>query len=396
VYDDDFYRVFKVTDGNPVLVAEAPHNLGFCPARSFWTDPLNSDTTIQKQNVITKAISELDWLLFFSIAGKYLELYAPFPIYAVYKSRCDYKEDGGSKRRCVDGYLEADGSRAIGAERMKCPKCSNRIKVGPGNVMEFKAPADSDQTNLMANPMKVIPAEITSLDFVNKKLDSLRREIFTACVGRTKEMDNQAAKNEDQIAAGFESAQAALLNVKRNFEVIKEFTLDTIARLRYGTQYLGCSINLGDEFFKATEAQEMASYDAAKKSGLPEYDLAVRREAIDAAKFANNPQTRERIKIMQALMPFPDMTPKELAEIRKSMPEAVPVIKYLLKLNFSEYIAKFEREQANLTLFGKALEFGTKISQIKSVLVGYAEEDRAAAEGDAPEPVIPPAFPPAA
>lgn len=397
VFDDDYFRAFEQKDGNePRLIVEERHNLGFCPARSFWTDPLNSRTNIQKQNVITKAISEFDWLLFFSIAGKYLELYAPFPIYAVYKGRCDYKEEGGSKRKCVDGYLESDGSRAIGSSRTACPKCSNKIKVGPGNIMEIKPPSGDDTPDLMANPMKVIPAEVESLDFVNKKIAAIKAEIFSACVGRSKEADSQAAKNEDQIAAGFESAQSALLNVKRNFEVIKQFTLDTIARLRYGTQYLGCSINLGDEFFKATEGQEMASYDAAKKAGLPEYDLAVRREGIDNAKYANNPKTRERIKIMQALMPFPDQTPKELAEIRKEMPEAVPIKKYILKLNFSEYINKFEREQANLTLFGSKLEFGTKIKQIYGVLLKYAEEDLAAGEESKPEPdpIPDPAFPP--
>lgn len=387
VFDDDFYRVFRMVDNTPVPMVEAPHYLGFCPARSFWTDPLNSKTTFQKENVITKILSDLDWWLFFSIAARYLKLYAPFPIYAVYKGRCDYKEESGSKRKCVDGYLESDGSRAIGSARTKCPKCSNRIKVGPGNVMEFKAPGDGDQPDLMANPMKVIPAEVTSLDFVNKEIKELRDEMFLACVGRSKESINQAAKNEDQVASGFESAQAVLMSVKRNFEIIKEFAVDTVARLRYGSAYLGCSISLGDEFFKTTEKLETTSYNEAKSAGLPEYSLAVRREGIDNAKYANNNKVRERLRIMRSLMPFPDQTPKELAEIRQKTPEAVPLLKYILKLNFNEYIDRFEREQANLTLFGSKLEFGSKIAQIRSVLTGYAQEDLTAGSADAPKPV---------
>lgn len=373
VFDDTYYREFLNVDSNPVLKNEVPHNLGFTPARSFWTTPLNSTSKIQKRSPITNSLSQLDWYLFFSISLQYLELYAPFPIYAVYKSPCKYKELTGPKRSCVDGILIG---AETGAERVKCPSCSNKIKVGPGNIMFIDIPRDKgDDFDLMVNPMKVIPAERTSLDYVKQAVLDKRNEIFSNCVGRGKDSENDQAQNELQIKSGFESRTSVMLKIKRNFEIIQSFALDTLARLRYGSAYISTTINYGDEFFAKDESEEVTEYEAAVKNGLPAYELATRRQAIYETRYRNNPELLERLIIMRHLEPFPDNNITQLQDIRLKMPELVPLKQMVIKINFNAFMDRFEREQANILQFASALTFDLKINLIRQSLEAYADEE---------------------
>ncbi len=398
VFDDTYYRRYTIPSGSSdaVLDAEVAHNLGFTPARSFWTTPLNSTSKIQKRSPITNSLSELDWYLFFSIAQKYLELYAPFPIYAIYRSKCNYQETAGRKAKCVDGYLQIPGQLGMlsDRDREKCPQCGTKIKVGPGNIMLIDVPKDkSDDFDLMVNPMKVIPAEITSLDYVKQAVIDKRNEIFANCVGRGTDAENDQAVNELQIRSGFESRTSVLIKIKRNFEIIHAFALDTIARLRYGDSYISATVDYGDDFFVQDESEEITEYEAAVKNGLPAYELSARRQSIYNARYRNNPDLLERLKIMKNLEPFPDNNITQLQDLRSKIPELVPIKQLVIKVNFNSFIDRFERDQANILQFASAQPFDKKINLISQELSKYADEFIAAGKEIVP-PITDPALPP--
>jgi hypothetical protein len=391
VFDDLYYRIFARKDGGePIMIGVFEHGLNFCPARSFWTEPLNSDSNILKLGPITKSLSDLDWLLFFQIAERYLQLYAPFPIYAMYRRKCDYKEkvEGGTGKSCVNGWLEIPGSRFIGGERTPCPKCQEAGRVGPGHVMFFDPPRDkSDDPDMMANPMKVIPAEINSLDYVRKFIAEAKAEITVNCIGRSKDTNDATAKNEMQVETGMQSSESILLKAKRNFELIHEFALDTVARLRYGDAYLGGVVNYGDEFLQRTEDEEMQDYETASKNKMPVYDLRERRADIFAARYRNDPARQQRFKILENLEPFPDMDLAQLLEFKAKNSALISEIDVIIKMNFSAFIARFERERAPLKTFGSAIDFNRKIDLIREDLIAYAQEYKKAITPEpAPEP----------
>lgn len=378
VFDDTYFRSYKLNDStDPVMINEIPHNLGFTPARSFWTTPLNSSSKIQKRGPITNSLSELDRYLFNSIGQQYLELYAPYPVYAMYRSKCNYVETSTRKAKCVDGILQWTGQQIGGPNYLPeyCPHCSSKMKVGPGNIMLIDVPREkSDDFDLMQNPMKVIPAEETSLKYVKEMMLDKRNEIFSNCVGRGTDAQNDQAVNELQITSSFESRTSVLLKIKRNFEIIHEFALDTLARLRYGDKYLSARIDYGDEFFAQDEGTEIKEYETAVKNGLPSYDLATRRQAINDARYRNNPDQLERLRIMRNLEPFPDNNTLQVQDIRTKSPELISLRDMILKINFNSLIDRFEREQANILLFGSAIAFDKKINAIQSELYRYADE----------------------
>lgn len=390
VFDDTHFRTYKYKyrDNKVEFIAETPHDLGYTPARSFWTTPLNSKCTFQKRSPITNSLSEMDWLLFFSIARKYLELYAPFPLYAIYKGACTYKTEGKAKGKCVDGYIKYEGyelSADINS-RERCPKCSNKLKVGPGNIIELRVPKDKEDPDLMANPMKVIPAERDSLDYMREALREKYDEIFHNCVGRGQDAKTDQAQNELQIRASFESRSAVLLKIKRNFEIIHSFALDTCLRLRYGAAYKGLVINYGDEFFVKDEETQTKELTSAKQNGAPSYELETRRREIWESRYRNNPEMVERLTTLRHLEPYPDHDLAGLMEIRNKVPGAVSLEDIVIKLNFGSFIDRFEREQTNVMQFAKALTYDKKIELIRAELDKYAAEYITKAKASAPDP----------
>lgn len=400
VFDDGFFRTFKYGPDNPdpILVTEVGHDLGYCPARSFWTTPMNSKTTILKRSPITNSLSKLDELLFKSISTDQLKDYASYPIFAVYRSMCTYKNKS-QNMSCHGGYLYLDGTMDFNPQKSngRCPKCS-KIKNGPGNILEIVPPQAKDDVDLMANPVKIIPADKDSVELLENSLEDLKMQIFTACVGGALETDEQQAKNKDQVKSGFEGKTNKLLWIKKNFESIHCWAMDTIGRLRYGDKYLSGTIDYGDVFFQKDESVETEEYATAKEQEFPAFDLAIRRDKINETRYRNNPDMIERLRILSNLDPFPDDDMNSLIIALDNAPETIDPVDVCIKINFDRFIKRFEREQASLLLFGSALDFDKKIMQIQDVINGYAVEYLTTRKINAvkypllpppPEPVVP-------
>lgn len=84
VYDDESICVFEYKGKLGELVSEFFHELGYCPARMFWSDFLNSKNCINHKAPLTNVLSELDWLLVHKIFKKYMDIANSFPILVKY------------------------------------------------------------------------------------------------------------------------------------------------------------------------------------------------------------------------------------------------------------------------------------------------------------------------
>jgi hypothetical protein len=167
-----------------------------------------------------------------------------------------------------------------------------------------------------------------------------------------------------------------LARLAANFELIDTWTLSTICKLRYRDQFVKAKRSYGDEWFLQSEYDQVESYKMAKDSGLPLYDLRSRRMLLTESKFKNNPKEREEHYILSQLEPYPDLTVEEL---RKTIIELAGVevdtsqmvLDLQVKINFNNFIDRFEREQTNIINFGSALDFSRKIQIIKETIYSY-------------------------
>ena len=381
VFDKENIQIYQLNDKHEVqsLVSDAVHNLGYCPTKFFWSTSLNDKVKELRKNPITKELSNLDWYLFFALSKQHLDLYAPYPIYSAYEADCSFENnetgdycDGGFLRNAKGEYkMLSDGS----VER--CPVCSERRIAGPGSFLEVPVPNQSEGIADMRNPVQITTIDDDSLKYNVSECVRLRNDIIVSVVGSGGNVSEKEAINESQVAANFESKTSVLNALKTNFEQAQKFVEDTICRLRYGNDFISSAINWGTEFYVFTTKELYERYKVAKANGASEAELDAISQQILEVEYKNNPLVLQRMLILKQLEPYPHKTLAELQSLKDA--GLLDDKKLKLKIGFSSYIDRFERENVNILAFGSNLTMDKKISIINSKLLDYVNEEQTTA-----------------
>lgn len=375
VFDDEFFRIFK-GDNNQVgeLLKEQHHDLGYCPARFFWSEPISLDNPNIKASPVTKVLGKLDWYLFFAISKQHLDTYGAYPIYWGYEQSCDFHNDENGDY-CDGGFLkDKHGHYHYDNNGMlqPCPVCSQKRITGAGSFVEIPVPnADQGQPDLR-NPVGILSVDRSSLDYNHDEEERLRTDIITAIVGTNEQITTRDALNEQQILANFESQSTVLQRVKKGFEQAQKWVDDTCCRLRYGKGFIQSSINYGTEFYLFTSDELRERYKKAKESGMSEADLDALLQQIIETEYRHNPQQMQRMIILGDLEPYRHLTRDEVQTLYDK--KLVSIEELLVKLNFADFIRRFERENMNIITFGENIDYDKKIATIKQRLADYARE----------------------
>ena len=373
VFDDESRRVFR-GKGNEIgeLLYEQPHDLGYCPARFFWNEPLSLDKPDIKQSPVTKELDRLDWYLFFSISKRHLDTYGSYPIYWGYQQECDYHDD---TCECDGGFLKDKKGNWLYDNNgllKPCPVCSRKRLTGAGSFVEVPVPDPSQGQPDLSNPVGMLSVDRSSLDYNKTEEKDLRLAIITAIVGQAEEITQREAFNEQQVKAGFESQSTVLQRVKRGFEEAQKWVDDTIARERYGTAFISSSISYGTEFYLFTADELRLRYKTAKESGASEADLDALQQQIIETEYRHNPQQMQRMIILGDLEPYRHLTREEVQALYEK--NLITIEELMVKLNFADFVRRFERENMNIITFGENIDYDTKINTIKERLAEYARE----------------------
>lgn len=375
VIDDESYRVFRNDHDNiGELLVENRHSLGYCPARFFWNEPLSLADPDVKASPLSKELESLDWYLFFHLSKRQLDLFGSYPIYSGYEKDCDYSnEESGDY--CDGGYLkDRQGHYKLDASGllMRCPKCGDKRIVGAGTFVEVPVP--SEKVPDMRNPVQILTVDRNSLDYNVAEEERLRTEIITAVVGTNEEITTRDALNEQQIRANFESQSTVLNRVKKGFEEAQQFVDETVCRLRYGGDFISAKINLGTEFYLLDPTQLRERYRTAKESGASEAELDALQQQIVETEYRNDPTQRQRMLLLAELEPYRHLTRAEATDLySKGM---ITEDDLRIKLDFANFVRRFERENTNILEFGSAIPFARKIEIITDKLKEYARENR--------------------
>ena len=375
-FDDEFMRLFELDNKGKVgeLIAEVRHGLGYCPAKFFWTTPLSEEQPDIKKSPLSPQLGNLDWLLFFRVSKRHLDLYAPYPIYSAYAADCNYRNnetgdycDGGFLRNIKGEYkVLRDGT----VER--CPICSEKRIAGVGSFIEVPIPK-GDRPDLR-DPITITSVDRNSLDYNTEEEKRLADEIYAKVTGTGGDVQQKESINEMQVTANFEDKKNVLLSLKTNFEKAQKFIDDTICRLRYGDMFVGSNINWGTEFYLYTVEDLQTIYDNAKKSGASKARLDMISDQIIATENRNNPQQMQRMFLLKQLEPYRHLTLSELQSLNNK--QLIDPVMMLIKINFATFVDRFERENINILEFGSALPLDRKIQIITDKFKEYAKEQQ--------------------
>lgn len=359
--DDKRYAVFARNEDEWIFQSEVFHTLGYCPACFFWQDMINGSYPAVKKSLITGALGNLDFLLLGETSRRCNELGAAFPIVVAYKEDCTYyREIDNNTYRCNQGLIDTPKGQEL------CPACERNRMIGPGTVFKVSPPRDKNDPNLI-DAVNVVSPDETALKYWTERSDSLWDEIFYDCVGSSGEAMTQAV-NEDQVHGNFETKLNILLKAKSNLEVSHKFVVATMARLRYDSSFIGCSINYGTKFYLQSASEAQAEYKDAKDAKAPVYLLAYKRKQVDMANTKGNDVDAQYLNILQNLEPWVDYSSDEVKGMGLS--DAEPE-KFLLKTDFSSRILRFESEYGSIIEFASKKDFKTKIDIITKVLMSY-------------------------
>ena len=377
VFDDTSIRIYQLNEKNEIqsLVSEAQHDLGYCPARFFWSTQLNEKNKDIKKNPITKELSNLDWYLFFALSKQHLDLYAPYPIYSAYEADCNF-ENSETGDYCDGGFLRnAKGEYKILNDGTveKCPCCSEKRIAGPGSFLEVPIPNQTEGVADMRNPVQITTIDKDSLDYNVNECARLKNEIVISVVGSGGTVSEKEAINETQVTANFESKTSVLNALKTNFELAQKFIEDTVCKLRYGNAFISSSVNWGTEFYVFTVTELYSKYKQAKDNGASNSELDAISQQILEVEYRNNPLVLQRMLILKQLEPYPHKTLDEVLKLYEKKLIDEKLVK--LKINFSTLVDKFERENINIIEFASNKPLREKIDIITNKLLEYVTEN---------------------
>lgn len=377
VFDDTSIRVYQLNEKNEIqsLVSEAQHDLGYCPARFFWSTQLNEKNKDLKKNPITKELSNLDWYLFFALSKQHLDLYAPYPIYSTYEADCNF-ENSETGDYCDGGFLRnAKGEYKIlnNGTVEKCPCCSEKRIAGPGSFLEVPIPNQTEGVADMRNPVQITTIDKDSLDYNVNECARLKNEIVISVVGSGGTVSEKEAINETQVTANFESKTSVLNALKTNFELAQKFIEDTVCKLRYGGAFISSSVSWGTEFYVFTVTELYSKYKQAKENGASNSELDAISQQILEVEYRNNPLVLQRMLILKQLEPYPHKTLDEVLKLYEKKLIDENLVK--LKINFSTLVEKFERENINIIEFASNKPMREKIDIINKKLLEYVTEN---------------------
>lgn len=377
VFDDTSIRIYQLNEKNEIqsLVSEAQHDLGYCPARFFWSTQLNEKNKGLKKNPITKELSNLDWYLFFALSKQHLDLYAPYPIYSAYEADCNF-ENSETGDYCDGGFLRnAKGEYKILNDGTveKCPCCSEKRIAGPGSFLEVPIPNQTEGVADMRNPVQITAIDKDSLDYNVNECARLKNEIVISVVGSGGTVSEKEAINETQVTANFESKTSVLNALKTNFELAQKFIEDTVCKLRYGNAFISSSVNWGTEFYVFTVTELYSKYKQAKENGASNSELDAISQQILEVEYRNNPLVLQRMLILKQLEPYPHKTLDEVLKLYEKKLIDEKFVK--LKINFSTLVDKFERENINIIEFASNKPLREKIDIITNKLLEYVTEN---------------------
>lgn len=378
VLDDETYRVWDdkrhtgQIAGMPKV--EARHDLGYCPARFFWNEPISLEDPDVKASPLSAVLESLDWFEFFHISKRQLDLMGAYPILSGYEQSCDFTNaengdycDGGFLRD-KQGHYRLDMAGLL----LRCPKCGNKRIIGAGSFVEIPVPnADENQPDLR-NPVQILKVDRDSLDYNVEEQKRLREEIITAVVGQDEIVTNRDAFNEQQVRANFESVTTVLNRVKKGFEAAQQWVDETICRLRYGKYFLSAKINYGTEFYLYSPDELRQRYKAAKEAGVSESELDVMSNQILETEYRNDPTQLRRMRLLAELEPYRHLSRQEVSELYEK--NLVSDVDLRIKLNFPNFVRRFERENTNILDFGIEIPYQRKIEIITDRFREYAKE----------------------
>lgn len=363
-YDDEFYRVIIERDGQYSLIFEMPHNLGYCPARWFVDDSLNTKDGIKRYAPLSQVLGSMSEWQQFHAYSYYAEHYGVFPVVEYAAAVCE-------DEYCINGKVSVPLENGDMSTPTDCPTCSANKFTGAGTAIKINPKIENDE-NDVSGYFRFISPPTENLRFEQEKQNQ-RENFIKVQVTGFNDVINKEAVNADQVRSLMEDRKKPLLKLAGICNRVHKWLIKTAIKL-YMDIDVSVHANYGTEWFLMTEKQIQELFTSAKLAGLPESEIDQIYQLLVETKYKGDPHTIRKLIIENNLNPAPYSS---ILECYKMYEMGVMSAEDLyIKANFSKFVKKFERENGSLVEFASDLTFQQKIDIIYNTFLNYVQDEK--------------------
>jgi hypothetical protein len=360
IYIDDKTYALYGTDFE--LIAEAPHDLGRCPA-DFITDQKYKGNFIVRESIFTYIREELEEYVFLKTLQRMTEPNGALPVVTKLETSDDDEDIDSSKG-------EPNSNNIMGSQKASLYNENNNEQIGDlqaGTIHDIPIEAiKKDDGSLDMDAVKsylnfhYIPVE--ALDYMKERISEIENSILSTIIG-TIDTSNEESKNELQIEKSIIVLENTLINLADNLNKIRKESDYNMLALKYSKEKVNeVFIFYGTDFF--LESTTKLYDDLAKASNpIERKNILVR---INQNKYKNNHDQMVRAKLLYDLLPY---TTDADFDIARSVGLDPITLQYQLRFNY--WIGLFEAQYGDIVTFWMDLESdsATRLTLINNLII---------------------------
>lgn len=389
-FDDQFAHLVITGEGGKLSYSTARtvrHGLGYVPAwpPSLFTAAAHNDVT--RTSLLHKALHPAKTYLRDYNVHELSKTFHGFQKFWSLGVKCNYQRSVRLQDACEGealyttlycagtGYLNnPDGSQVT------CPKCAGEgkiIPVGPDKtyVLEIPAPGEGPVFDVRP-PAGYIEPDIKTAIEQRAELAEKARELEQAALGQEGVLTRDTSvKTATEKLLDLQPVFDRCATYGRSWKHVLQHVIDTIARLRHGSDFKQSAINVGTKYAIETVGELEARYTAAKAAGYPDSALFGILEDIIYIQYADDPMELEYNRLKLYLEPVPTRSTAEVQQWVLAAPNDAELLAlFRRKRNLNDYVARFERENGPLVQFGVRQPFAARIDTILEEFDRYDAE----------------------
>lgn len=364
---DDRADYIYILKGEPQLYEKAEvlsNDIGYVPAIQIGAVLNSTLNDYVKTSHIYQTLPMLNDYMTRHAEHVSSEVLHAYPILAIKGTKCNYVSEKGTA--CSKGKIFENGQES------NCPKCNGTGAIVARNSGEVIIIPELDKQGKAYDPGTVgeyITPPTDILEHQSSELKILEENIIYSGTGIAKALAKSSIQTATEIVLNIKPLEDKISSVLDNIEAIEKFITDAIGLMKYGNRYKGCEIYYGRRLNIRDENLILKEIEDSKRAGMPVSHIRTLLQELIATRNRNSVADMERGFMLLDLEPCATLS---VDETQKS--EYISDELKVYKLNFDDYIDRFELEHGSIMLYKAGVDYQSRIRAIKTILDAYNNE----------------------
>jgi len=344
------------------LIKESYHDLGFCPA-TFVVDSCFGNDMIVKESTFSYLKADFEEYCFLKTLQRMVDANGTLPITVKIKTNEKSNQfDDFDNRSGEPMSIDQMGSQ-VSREARSTAGSGNGSVLQAGTIIETPPIEDKDgniNTDFNKNFLVFHYAPIEALEFLDKRIKSVERNIIISSIGDFSEGTAQGSKSDTEIiASDIVSKQDKLRFLSNTLSSSRKLSDKVMLSLAYGKDNVKVDVFYGSDFFLETQDK---LYEMFKNSPntIERKNILIR---LSQRRNMYNKEKSKREVLLYKLMPYTSDKDFEIAVDKERISE----VNFEYQTRFSYWIARFESAFGNIVIYYDGLGSEKESSKIINI-----------------------------